>query len=211
LSLSEIEAIALKAARGAGMAWGLAEEAAFATRWMAEQGVDGLTLLALHLDRAASTGFGQPQIHADRSWTSGTLPPLCPIAAGAALSDHFLLACGPLAGAVRLCAIACPALILPFLAAAAALHTSAVIVHWPGGTVVLAHGNMLASPDNPALMLERADEVVLTAVPLTHRTAAFLTVSGKTRQVLEAQVQRTYVPASEQSRRGAGAAGNDDI
>jgi hypothetical protein len=86
-----------------------------------------------------------------------------------------------------------------------------VIVHWPGGTVVLAHGNMLASPDNPALMLERADEVVLTAVPLTHRTAAFLTVSGKTRQVLEAQVQRTYVPASEQSRRGAGAAGNDDI
>ena len=34
LSLPEIDALCLKAARGAGYSWGVAEEASFAARWL---------------------------------------------------------------------------------------------------------------------------------------------------------------------------------
>ena len=41
LSLNEVESLAKKAARGTGYPWGLAEEAAKASRWLAARGVDG--------------------------------------------------------------------------------------------------------------------------------------------------------------------------
>ncbi|MEF9603350.1 DUF3726 domain-containing protein, partial [Paracoccus sp. PXZ] len=41
LSRNETEALCLKAARGAGMSWGLAEEAAFAAGWLGAHGIDG--------------------------------------------------------------------------------------------------------------------------------------------------------------------------
>jgi hypothetical protein len=41
-SLNEIEAQLRKAARGAGLPWGLAEEAGKAARWLAMHGIDGL-------------------------------------------------------------------------------------------------------------------------------------------------------------------------
>ncbi|NND22495.1 MAG: DUF3726 domain-containing protein, partial [Silicimonas sp.] len=39
-SLNEVEATAKKAARGAGYPWGLAEEAAKATRWLCAHDID---------------------------------------------------------------------------------------------------------------------------------------------------------------------------
>ena len=41
LSQNEIEQLCLKAARGAGMSWGLAEEAGFAAAWLAMRGLHG--------------------------------------------------------------------------------------------------------------------------------------------------------------------------
>ncbi|MFV0473400.1 MAG: DUF3726 domain-containing protein, partial [Pikeienuella sp.] len=38
LSLNEVETLTLKAARGAGLSWGEAEDAALATRWLARHG-----------------------------------------------------------------------------------------------------------------------------------------------------------------------------
>ena len=45
-SLGEIRALAIKAARGAGMPWGMAEEAGFASHWLLQQGLPGTELLA---------------------------------------------------------------------------------------------------------------------------------------------------------------------
>jgi len=45
-SLNEIEAQLRKAARGAGLSWGLAEEAGKAGRWLAMHGIDALPAFA---------------------------------------------------------------------------------------------------------------------------------------------------------------------
>ncbi|MGC1487905.1 MAG: DUF3726 domain-containing protein, partial [Albidovulum sp.] len=44
-SQSEIEALGIKAARGAGYDWGMAEEAGMAARWLAHEGLPGPELL----------------------------------------------------------------------------------------------------------------------------------------------------------------------
>jgi hypothetical protein len=44
-SLGETGAIALKAARGAGMSWGLVEEASHAVIWLAHRGAPGVASL----------------------------------------------------------------------------------------------------------------------------------------------------------------------
>ncbi len=53
-SLNEVEGLAGKAARGAGLAWGMAEETAKAARWLAACGLDWApslpALLAQHAD-----------------------------------------------------------------------------------------------------------------------------------------------------------------
>lgn len=213
LSLSEIEAIALKAARGAGFSWGLAEEAAFAARWLAEQGLDGLTPLARHLDRSLGENPGAPPVFHDGRWTSGTSATLCPIAAGAALSDHFNLPEGPAHAVVRLCNLSVPALVLPFLAAAGARSGVVVLAAWSGCSVVLSSGSILTVLGAEDLMSDLVAEMTVTTAParagLPVRTA-HAKIPAATRQLLDAFVGRTHVPASAQSRRGAGADGIDD-
>ena len=54
LSQNEIESLCIKAARGAGYSWGLAEQAGFAAGWLAARGLDATApLLALLRDRLA--------------------------------------------------------------------------------------------------------------------------------------------------------------
>jgi hypothetical protein len=202
-TLSEVEATALKAARGAGMSWGMAEEAAFAARWLAAHGIDGLTLLAHHLTRPTT-----PPTFANHSWRAATGGHLCPIAAGTALSDHFHLPEGPLTHPVDLLDLSAPALILPFMASAAARSGTVVIAQWSGCTAVLTPGSVaLAGRDH--LLTDHATRVTITAAQpqgiTTHPG-----VAAATEYLLQTLVQRTYVPASAQSRRGAGASGTDN-
>jgi len=49
LSLSELEALALKAAKGAGFSWGIAAEAGKACRWLHTYGLDGAHALLSEL------------------------------------------------------------------------------------------------------------------------------------------------------------------
>ena len=48
-SLGETGALALKAARGAGMTWGLAEEASEAVVWLQARGLPGVSALCRYL------------------------------------------------------------------------------------------------------------------------------------------------------------------
>ena len=41
LSRNEVASLCMKAARGAGMSWGLAEEAGFAAAWLVQHGING--------------------------------------------------------------------------------------------------------------------------------------------------------------------------
>ena len=99
-SLNEIEALSKRAARGAGMAWGMAEESGKAVRWLESHNLPGVTLLAELLTRNDHTPHGTiaPQsLEGVWSASSGTL---CPLLAGAALNDCAdRLAAGPGLGA----------------------------------------------------------------------------------------------------------------
>lgn len=84
-SLGEVQSTALKACRGAGLPWGLCEEAAWAVRWLWAHGFDGLGALAALLP----------------NYDQNT----CPIRAAAALTDGARL---PWTGRV-----AAPLLLMP--------------------------------------------------------------------------------------------------
>ncbi len=214
LSLGEIEALAYKAARGAGLDWGLAEEAGVATRWLVGAGIDGTALLARLLDnrQPGAVSLGSPVL-TGRDWTSGDAAALCPIAVGAALSDHFSLPEGPLNGPIRLRNLCAPALILPFLAWAGARAGAVVAVQWSDLNVILAAASLVDLTGPADLIDDLVPEVTVSARPaMTVAGVARprLADSPAARTSLEAQASRTLVPASDQSRRGAGGLGIDD-
>lgn len=134
-SLSEVQALAAKAARGSGYDWGLADEAGVAVRWLCAAGLDGCGALAGLLGSLAESpddgktfgsGTPGPPGVADSAWVSET-GRLCPIRAGAALSDFaFLLG----RRGLTMTAVAWPLLLLPFVSAASRQLQTPLDVTW---------------------------------------------------------------------------------
>jgi len=210
-SLNEVGALAKRAARGAGYSWGLAEEAGQATRWLCAQGLDGCKALARLLREVDGDPHGgdphggdlaarAPRIEG-RDWRGESW--LCPLIAGAALSDRARMLEG---GAVTLHAVAVPVLLLPFAAAAGRAL---------GGTVHLRVGPAIACVGGAGLHMNGiigpgpADAVVDLAAPtgaLRERRSR-ARMDDATLATLDAFAHRTYAPATEESRRkGAGGA-----
>lgn len=207
-ALNEIEALAKKAARGAGYAWGLAEEAGKAVRWLESHGLPGAAALVGHFNIGHIDG---PPKTLQGDWTSST-GVLCPLTSGAALNDCAdRLARGCIQ---RMENVDHPLLILPF-AAWASIHIKAQVnVTWQG---------MRATTDGHRLRfdVETAHEHPAIAETLTCQKAQAIgqlkapalrgEISDDTWQDLGAFAHRTYAPASEESRlRGAGAGVTDN-
>ncbi|MGB7243103.1 MAG: DUF3726 domain-containing protein [Sulfitobacter sp.] len=213
-SLNEIEALAKRAARGAGLSWGMAEEAAKATRWLASHNLPGVELLAdvLRLnDRTPQAQVAPVSLTGNWQALSGTL---CPIASGAALND----CADKLAqdGAFGMVNVSHPLLVLPF-AAWAALHIDApVLVSWMDVRIVTnGYGLWLNGPQS---QVENRAPVTLTCAVATQPENAVSnpTMRGRLDRAAGAQLNtfagRTYAPATEESRRlgaGAGVSDND--
>ena len=86
-SLNEIEAMVKKAARGAGLSWGLCEEAGKAVRWLESHqlpGVASFVALCREIDGQNETNFMPEKL--DEIWKSST-GALGPIYCGATLND----------------------------------------------------------------------------------------------------------------------------
>jgi hypothetical protein len=219
-SLNEIEMTVWKAARGAGLAWGLAEEVAQAARWLGDRGFD----------------WAEPMVAAlaDAERRGGRLPPpvfaedgACDPAAGEAEASPVL--CGPLltdiAGDLRsnqplvFRRVAHPLLMLPFAAGAAYGFACALTLRIDDAVFIFENGRTkgrLVRPDAPA-----AGRIVLSmdeASPDIGDMRAFeagaprCPIAAPSLARLEAWVHRTYVPASAESRlagAGAGLTDND--
>ncbi|MCB1452173.1 MAG: DUF3726 domain-containing protein [Rhizobiaceae bacterium] len=213
LSLNEIEALCKKAARGAGMSWGLAEEAAKAARWLSAQGMEGPALLAAQLRLNDGTDYAQlaPRIEADR-WSSAGRS-MCPLIAGATLSDHAQLITG--GSAIVLEAVSCPVLLAPFASRLASSRGEAVALSWPGCHLYFdAAGTMFCGPaSDPS-----AGDVVAVTCEISPAQVNSSVVKGPAPAVAEAVLSyltglasRTYVPATEASRaQGAGSTLSDN-
>ncbi|TBX21188.1 DUF3726 domain-containing protein [Nioella sediminis] len=205
LSLNETESLAKTAARGAGLSWGMAEEAAKATRWLCARGIDACDPLVALLFRHDEEGHAQagPE-RLDGTWR-GAEGWLCPIACGAVLADLGPAAPMPL----TLTRVALPVFLLPFAATLAKDLGQSVTLSWDGGH---------AATDGDAVSLD-------TPPPLSDVT---LTLGGpiparsphKTRAETDQMIlvslgiyaARTRAPATEASRlagAGAGLTDND--
>lgn len=202
LSLNEVDATAKKAARGAGYPWGLAEEAARATRWLCAQGQDGCGALAGLLCITDSQVDAFAPARSGTGWVGDG--PVCPIQMGAALADF---ASDLKAGPVHVPPVRAPRLLLPFLAVIAEIMETSVEANWNSGTVTVAQGAEMMGdlPDPCRLTLS------LTAAAIPSRAVLRVVPKPEDWAMLTTFAHRTYAPATAASRlKGAGAGLSDN-
>ncbi|MDD9902926.1 MAG: DUF3726 domain-containing protein [Rhodospirillaceae bacterium] len=206
-ALNEIEATANKAARGAGLDWGIAEEAGKAVRWLAARGLPGPELLAQTLKR--NQGLAHVVLApktTDRTWAAPG-GRLCPLIAGAALTDcaHEVLSGRDL----RLDRTSFPLLLVPFAAACGKATEVVIEVSWAGAALTIASGTELYidgeesnPPETGWVQCRRVADVPTVATePETSRCSVGVSAWDE----LNEFAHRTYAPATEESReRGAG-------
>ncbi|MGB5868640.1 MAG: DUF3726 domain-containing protein [Albidovulum sp.] len=216
-SQSEIEALGIKAARGAGYDWGMAEEAGMAARWLAHEGLPGpkLLLACLQAPRGqapviAAAGW---QVQAGAQAGAGAGARLCPLLTGAALSDRAGLADGPGRVAVTLRDIGHPALVLPFAAQAAARLGQPLALIWEGAEVVRTTGGRLVVVAAAGLGADHAAQLDVSAATdcaPSARGEAGYHVPDRVWNALVGLALATTVPATSRSRAGAGSSTSDN-
>lgn len=206
VSLNEIETTILKAARGAGMEWGLAEEAAQAARVLARL---SLPFEAPFLNLFSMRAWDTPPALEGTKLRPGRADAwLCPIRTGAYLSDLGV------AGVTSLERLVSPLLLLPFAARA----NRKIEMAWKGVRLRLApFGVIVISGEPCALAANRAQEMGLSPFdddrpegslrPLQAGEARIDEASWVKLQGFEAL---TYVPASAKSRASGAGAGEID-
>lgn len=211
-SLNEVDALAKRAARGGGYSWGLAEEAGRAARWLSAQGLDGCQTLALVLrqnDGRSMQDLSPLSLTGD--WT-GLAGCLCPLMAGATLSDSAEQLG---TGKILMCNVMFPALILPFAAAVARQRQTVVNVTWSGLAAATDGVRLNLVDSGNAVTVSTAEHLQVWAggrlgvsLPCNSRT----TPDAADWTTLSRFAARTYAPATEASRRlgaGAGLSDND--
>lgn len=212
-SLNEIEAMSKRAARGAGLSWGLAEEAAKGTRWLSAFGFSGARLLADLLemnDRIPPIDVSPVSLSAE-IWHAPSRR-MSPLIAGAALSDCAVRLLER--GQIPMRNVSLPLLAVPFMGGAALRLGVPVAAQWPGARLATDGWHLCVQATPEALELPQADELIFTAPAQ---------MQGRTEPVLRANVSdadwdrlgvfahRTFAPATEESRmRGAGAGLSDN-
>jgi len=213
-SLNEIETQAIKAARGAGLAWGIAEEAGKATSWLSAHGMDGARLLASCLVRALGKDYEDLKTVVDDGPWHGAEGELCPILAGIALCDRAdRLGAG---NTIELVNVTEPAMLLPFAARISTALDKPVQLRGPNCAPVLDRGTWL-SPDGalPAIT-SLAAAITVSVLDQCPDYRPVMRADGAVRvrdalwTELDLLARRTYVPESEASRAHGAGAGDID-
>ncbi len=205
-SLGETKTLAVKAASGSGMSWGLAEEAGFAVHWLQRRGAPGLRALAALLEwQAESPEDCLPIRHF--SEVGGPTGVLNPIELGARLIDkNQCSGSGP--GKLYQ-----PLLLAPFIATVAS--SRGCKLKW-GEVSILLNGGSMQTSVNPEALLTGHATCCVSAINddafspgRLHERVPDSEADAIAR--LGFFAARTYAPATESSRlAGAGAGLNDN-
>ncbi|WP_341863611.1 DUF3726 domain-containing protein [Gymnodinialimonas sp. 57CJ19] len=216
LSCNEAASLCMKAARGAGMSWGLAEEAGFSAAWLVSHGLDGPSFLRAHLERADGKDWSDlcPAIVPGK-WENAKGQAVCPIILGATLSDYAELPEGPVVGAkIMLGLVSAPILLLPFLSELGRAYgltftlsaqTGAVDIN-ADPTSLHAAAHLLDVAQLELTMGVKADEPCDREDPSTPNAKT----TAATIAALNTFAMRTTVPATDASRAGAGSTLSDN-
>ncbi len=205
-SLVETKTLATKAARGGGLAWGLAEEAGFAVHWLQSHGAPGAAALAALLEWQSEPGntFSPVRLSDNVSDPVGTFSP---IELGAALMDANRCA---YAGLGRVCQ---PLLLAPFLSTIAPERGCRLV--WNDVSIVLGRDHFQTSAPRDALLSESASCFLSDADDDTVSNVEHVRVAdGEAESIekLKSFAAATFAPATEASRlsgAGAGLTDND--
>jgi hypothetical protein len=201
-SLGETAALATKAARGAGMPWGLADETGEAVSWLQARGMPGLAALCRYLKWR---GIGSLARWPDCP-TSGAF--YCPIALGTAYMD------GALSAELTIENIREPLLLLPFIAKRNDNQTMQVI--FGNMSIHLSNSDVFSPYLDTTLLINQANCTVKNAdnppgmkpFEFADRVPSHFFGCVK---ALDEFAKKTYAPATERSRlAGAGAGLNDN-
>ena len=217
LSLGELDALVLKAYRGAGFSWGMAQEAGKAAVWLASNGLPAaeyFAALVKQIDGVEPAALA-PMIK-DGEWIDADRP-LCPVVVGTVLSDYGLsYFCAKTELVIS--AVHKPAVLLPFIVHCATVAGVSFSV-WIDGCEVTADlpgcSGILSLNQAPVSIQQAQNESRSAAKILTGICGASQSRSVASREdlkVLNLFAHRTYVPATEQSRvsgAGAGLTDND--
>lgn len=193
LSLSEITTLATKAARGAGLSWGEAEEAGWACGWLARAGLPGPMMLLRALERRSGT---------------------CPLRAGVTLMDHAGLPHGPGVLPVALRDVVEPLLLVPFVARVAERLGAPVSLRL--GTRELCLKGVETVPDLADLSAFCGQDAPEVSVSLAQPRGQVVQghfdgrIERRVWRALDALALLTTVPASDVSRQRAGAQSSDN-
>lgn len=211
-SLNEIEAMSKRAARGAGLPWGLAEEAAKGTRWLSAFDLPGIEMLEGLLtlnDRLPAVDLSPATLTGRWSAPAGRMSPLI---AGAAMSDCAIrMEAGQV---IEIENVSFPLLVVPFAAGAALRLGVPVSVSWEGARLTTDGQRLCVLGERESILARQAAQL---------SCAAPAEMTGQSEPVMRAEVDetawaslgefahRTYAPATESSRLlGAGAGLNDN-
>ena len=181
-SFGETQALARKAAFGAGKSWGAAEETGWAVRWLAERGLFGPEALATYLVEGAAG---------------------CPIDAGISFCDNGLLEVPCEFGDLR-----APLLFVPFasrlVGAGASLELAVGAVEIQVSSDAIA---VRGTPPSRGSLRAARWSGAMEAPSLCQRVEA---ISPDALAVLERFAARTYAPATDASREAGAGAGLQD-
>ncbi len=199
--MNETEALARRAAQGAGRSWGVAEDAAMATRWLCAANLPGLELLAGLLEKSDQvTEADFSPVSTTGAWRGGG-GMLCPVLAGAAFSDSATTR--SVRAAVVMNHVLYPAFVMPFVGRTASRLECWPTVEWntievsTNGGVIIIDGNrddLNAASAARLCCVANDDLISMDASSKRQR------VDPECWATLSHYAHRMYAPATEQSR-----------
>lgn len=218
LSLNQVEHTARKAVRGAGLPWGLAEDAGRAVRWLEMLDLPGMQWLSQLLQRMPHDQFESLRIGmADDVWRS-TSEVMSPLLAGPSLMDWLGMQRAGTPSSITLNDVACPGLCAGYMAMAVNYHDLAASLAFSGSTMIMSEEGLVVAGEHQSLECEQTQRVVVTMLESRPAVDGDLhTARVGSRDIdpcalsmLESLAHKTYVEASEASRLSGAGAGLQD-
>jgi len=215
-TLVEIEGYFRKVARAVGLHWGLAEEAGKAARWLAAFDLPGPELMLSHLQNIEGKDYEQfkPIIGSDSinaHWQANDQT-LCPIITGAAIADRakFLLN----GHTISLVSAAYPILLAATIGQATRSHNMVITISWANVKLSCYGNGIRIEGDRNDLWLDKTEFVscqqTFDTLPEQLPSTLSYSIDSEAWKIVDQLAFRTYAPATDESRAGAGAGLTDN-